>query len=115
MMNLFFSIKLKNKILPSKPKEAEKPVAVKETPKPKETKQVPVKTELKNDKKKDAFKDIPVTKSQFSLGAKNEEKPTATIVKAPEKPTIKPLNTNTSTSKKIDTQDYEERMMIIIK
>lgn len=100
-----FFTKLKNKILPSKPKEAEKPVAVKETPKPKETKQVPVKTELKNDKKKDAFKDIPVAEVKIKKSAKNEEKPTATIVKAPEKPTIKPLNTNTSTSKKINTPE----------
>ena len=100
-----FFTKLKNKILPSKPKEAEKPVAVKETPKPKETKQVPVKTELKNDKKKDAYKDIPVAEVKVKKSAKNEEKPTATIVKAPEKPTIKPLNTNTSTSKKINTPE----------
>ena len=100
-----FFTKLKNKILPSKPKESEKPVAVKETPKPKETKQVPVKTELKNDKKKDAFKDIPVAEVKVKKSAKNEEKPTATIVKAPEKPTIKPLNTNTSTSKKINTPE----------
>jgi membrane-bound lytic murein transglycosylase D len=57
-----FFTKLKNKILPAKTKEPEKPVAVKETPKPKEkeVKPVAVKKDAKSDKEKGSYKDIPV-------------------------------------------------------
>ncbi|MFN8282251.1 MAG: transglycosylase SLT domain-containing protein [Chitinophagales bacterium] len=107
-----FFTKLKNKILPtSKPKEAEKPVAVKEAPKPKEkeTKPVALKTDPKTDKNKTAPKDVPVATVVVKKPAKDAVKQETKTVKAPENPAVKPLNTNTSTNKKIITPEiYKE-------